>query len=330
MSAISITQKMPKMKHIKDYIVLMLVMMPFLLNAQQEPMYGQYIFNNSVINPAQAGAYNSNRFGVLARNQWLGIDGAPRTETAHINLKLPRQLGLAIGIYQDRLGPETGLQFQTDLAYHTRITDNFFLSGGIRLIASHLRVNLSDVPNVDPANPYFQENISSGLMFNSGAGLLAYTNKSYFGIAMPKVFRDQISIKKQGVVDFRKKENLHLFAYAGTNADLSEEILFMPSALFKYVDGAPAQLDLNAVFGYLDILDFGPLLRTNMTGQNDWLDAVGFLIGIRFLENWYLGYMYEYPLTDLRNATRQTHEISLRFTWDAKSKTRIRSPRYFL
>jgi type IX secretion system PorP/SprF family membrane protein len=318
------------MKPIKDSIILILVMIPFLLHAQQEPMYGQYIFNNSVINPAQAGAYSANRFGVLARNQWLGIDGAPRTETAHVNLRLPRQLGLAIGIYQDRLGPETGLQFQTDLAYHARITDNLYLSGGIRLIASHLRVNLSDVPNVDPANPYFRENLSSGLMFNTGAGLLAYTSKSFFGIAMPKVFRDQISIRQPGVVDFRKKENLHLFAYAGTNANLSDEILFMPSILYKYVDGAPTQLDLNAVFGYLDILDFGPLLRTNMASQNDWLDAVGFLIGIRFLENWYLGYMYEYPLTSLQNATKQTHEISLRFTWDAKSKPQIRSPRYFL
>lgn len=318
------------MKHIKDYIVVILFMMPFLLHAQQEPMYGQYIFNNSVINPAQAGAYNANRFGVLARNQWVGVDGAPRTETAHVNLKLPRQLGLAIGIYQDRLGPETGLQFQTDLAYHTRITNKFFLAGGLRLIASHLRVSLADVPNVDPANPYFQENLSSGLMLNAGAGLLAYTNKSYFGIAIPKIFRDQINIKEPGGVDFSKRENMHLFAYAGTNAGLSDEILFMPSMLFKYVDGAPVQLDVNAVFGYHDILDFGPLLRTNLSNKNDWFDAVGFLVGLRFMENWYLGYMYEYPLTNLSSVTRQTHEISLRFTWGAKREVKIRSPRYFL
>ncbi len=318
------------MKNLRKYVALILLMLPLCLHAQQDPMYGQYIFNNTVINPAQAGAYNANRFGLLARNQWLGIDGAPRTETAHINLRLPRQLGLAVGIYQDRLGPEVGLQFQTDLAYHARISDNLFLSGGVRLIAAHLRVNLADVPNVNPANPYFQENISSGLMLNTGAGLLAYTNKSYFGLSIPKFFRNQINIIKPGVVDFNKKENLHMFAYAGTNIGLSDEMLFMPSTLFKYIDGAPVQLDLNAVFGYHDILDFGPLLRTSLSNQNNWLDALGFLIGIRFLENWYLGYMYEYPLTNLRTATRQTHEISLRFTWDAKRDAKIRSPRYFL
>ncbi len=321
--------KEPAMK-IKTTIFLIMMALPSFIFAQQDPMYGQYIFNNTVINPAQAGSYAANRFGLLARNQWVGIDGAPRTESAYVNLNLPRQLGLAISLYQDRLGPEVNVQFQTDLAYHARITDRFFLAGGIRLMAAHLRVNLADVPNVDPANPFFQENLSSGLLFNTGAGLLAYTNRSYIGISIPKVFRNQIGINQPDHVDFRKKENIHLFTYAGTNLDLSDEIMFMPSTLFKYVDGAPIQLDLNTVFGYRDILDFGPVLRTNLFEGNDWLDAVGFLVGLRFLENWYLGYMYEYPLTNMKTATRQTHEISLRFTWGPRVEYRVRSPRYFL
>lgn len=318
------------MKYLKLYFLLVLIILPAWLHAQQEPMYGQYLFNNTVINPAQAGAYAANRFGVLARSQWIGIDGRPRTESAYVNLRLPRQLGLAVSLYQDRLGPEVNLQLQTDLAYHTPISSNFSLAGGIRLMASHMRVNLANVPNVDPANPFFQENLSSGLLFNAGAGLLAYTPKSYFGISMPRVFRNQVGINQPGLVDFRKKENLHLFTYAGTNIDMTDEIMFMPSTLFKYVDGAPVQLDLNTIFGYRDILDFGPMLRTNLFEGNDWLDAIGFLIGLRFLENWYLGYMYEYPLTNLKTATRQTHEISLRFTWDPRRETNIRSPRYFL
>ena len=319
------------MKDKKHYLLIFAILLiPCLLHAQQDPMYGQYIFNNTVINPAQAGSYAHNRFGILARNQWIGIDGAPRTESVYVNLLLPKQLGLAVSLYQDRLGPEVNLQFQSDLAYHTPITGNLFLAGGIRLIASHLRVNLADVPNVDPANPFFQENLSSGLLLNAGAGLLAYTPSSYFGISLPKVFRNQIGINQPGLVDFRKKENVHLFVYGGSNILLSDEIMFMPSSLFKYIDGAPVQLDLNTVFGYKDILDFGPMLRTNLSEGNNWMDGVGFLIGLRFLENWYLGYMYEYPLTTLKSTTRQTHEISLRFTWSSKYNAKIRSPRYFL
>jgi len=318
------------MKHMKTYILVVLLAFPAALYSQQEPMYGQYIFNNTVINPAQAGGYAANRFGVLARQQWIGIDEAPRNESVYLNLRLPRQLGLAASLYQDRLGPEVGIQFQTDLAYHARITERFFLSAGIRGMASHLRVNLADVPNVDPNNPYFKQNLSSGLLFNAGAGLLAYTSKSYFGISLPKIFRNQIGINQPGQVEFRKKENLHLFTYAGSNLNMSESFMFMPSILFKYIDGAPMQLDLNPIFGFKDLLDFGPMLRTNLHKDNEWLDGVGFLIGLRFLENWYLGYMYEYPLTNLSSVTKQTHEISLRFTWGSKIDSYIRSPRYFL
>lgn len=318
------------MKSIHAFILATFLILPFALHAQQEPMYGQYIFNNSVINPAQAGAYASNRIGVLARQQWIGIDNAPRNESIYLNLGLPRQLGLGISLYQDRLGPEVNIQFQTDLAYHARISDNFVLAAGIRGMASHLRVNLADVPNVDPNNPYFKENLSSGLLFNAGAGLLAYSPKTYFGIALPKIFRDQIGINQPGLVEFRKKEQIHLFTYAGTNINFSEGFMFMPSTLLKFIDGAPMQLDLNTIFGIKDILDFGPMIRTNLAKENDWVDGVGFLIGLRFLKNWYLGYMYEYPLTHLNTVTFQTHEISLRYTWGSRIDTKIRSPRYFL
>ncbi len=321
------------MKPFKIIIWILPVLLPFMLYAQQEPMYGQYLFNNTVINPAQAGSNSMNQWGVLARNQWLNIDGAPKTESIYANFRLPRQLGVAVGIYQDRLGPEKNLQIQADLAYHARIFDNWYLAGGIRVIGSHLSISLSDVPNMDPGNPFFHEDLSSGLLLNAGAGLLAYNHRSFFGISIPKAFRNQISISEPGGVDFRKKEVLHLFAYGGSNIKLSDEILFIPSVLFKYSDDAPIQMDFNAIFGFRDVLDFGPLLRSNTIEINNWFDAVGFLIGIHFLERWYFGYMYEYPLTDLRHAAsplRQTHEISLRFIWDTKHHRRIGSPRYFL
>jgi type IX secretion system PorP/SprF family membrane protein len=193
------------MKRLSAHIALLFIMVPVLLYGQQEPMYGQYIFNNTIINPAQAGGYAMNRIGLLARNQWVGVDGAPRTETVYANLRLPGQLGLGIGLYQDRLGPEVNLQLQTDLAYHAKISDKFFLSGGIRLVAAHIRLNLMDVPNVDPGNPFFQENLSSGLMLNAGAGLLLHSGKSYFGLSVPKVFRNQIGISKPGDIDFQKE-----------------------------------------------------------------------------------------------------------------------------
>lgn len=309
---------------------------PATLYGQHEPMYSQYIFNNSVINPAQAGANRDNQAGMLIRSQWLGMDGGPRTQTAFANFKLPRQLGMAVGIYQDRLGPEVSLRIQGDLAYHAVLTDQWRLAGGLRLLFSNIRVALTDLPNVDQGDPSLNEDIKTGLLLNVGAGLLAYTPSTFVGLAMPRVFHGDAKILTSQIgnippdIDLLKKLSQHLFVYAGTSIDLSYEIMFMPSALVKFSRGNPSQVDINPIFGYRDLLDFGPLIRTNFISKNNYMDALGFLVGLRFLSNWYFGYTYEYPLTNLSVVTRQTHEISLRFMFHSKHQMRIGSPRYFL
>lgn len=304
------------------------VLITNLLHAQQEPMYGQYIFNNSVISPAHAGAGEFNQWGVLARFQFLGIPEAPRTNTAYANLKLPNQLGLAIGIYQDRLGIEENLQFQSDLAYHARLSERWRLSGGIRLLLANNRLDFLRLEHLQPNDPYFANNVSSGVMMNVGAGLLLSSQRSFIGAALPRVFKNEFQVYNPGNYSFTKQHVRHLFLYGGTNVDFMEQFTFIPSALFKYAIDAPVQLDLNLVFSYREVFDFGPLARSNL--DKGILDALGFMVGLRLGENWYFGYMYEYPTNDLNLVTRQTHELSIRFLWGERKDEQIRSPRYFL
>lgn len=293
---------------------------------QQEPMYGQYVFNNSVLNPAQAGAENFSQWGVLSRFQFIGIDGAPMTNSAYANLQLPRQLGLAVGLYHDQLGIEEHLQLQADLAYHARLSDTWRLSGGIRVMASNHEFNFRELDLHDPGDPFFEENVTSGILLNAGAGLLLSSQRSFFGISMPRVFVNDFQVYDPGDFLFFHRRNRHMFAYAGTNIPMSDSFTFMPSTLFKYADDAPVQFDLNAIFNYRNTLSFGPLVRSNLA--DGWLDAVGFLVGLSLGEHWYFGYIYEYPTHDLNKATKQTHEISLRYRW-GMIKDRFRSPRYF-
>lgn len=312
------------MKKILGILVLLALFLSEKVQAQQVPMYGQYIFNNSVINPAQAGVRDKNEWGVLGRYQWVGVEGAPTTHTAFFNFRLPSNLGLAVGIYQDNIGPVRDFTLQTDVAYHAQISEQWYLSGGLRLLTSSIKVNLLDLENVDHNDPYFNQNLSSGLHFNVGAGLVAFSEKTFFGVSLPKA-------QKKGFGDKNREVNTvsrHLFAYAGHTFDLSQNFVVTPSALFKTSEKAPSQIDLNAIFGYNEIFDFGPMVRSNFT--ESWMDAVGFLVGIHITENWYFGYMFEYPTNDMNLVTRQTHEVSLRYLWGAKQQIHIRSPRYFL
>jgi type IX secretion system PorP/SprF family membrane protein len=210
------------------------------------------------------------------------------------------------------------------VAYHAQISEKWYLSGGLRLLSSSIKVNLLDLENVDHNDPYFNQNLSSGLHFNVGAGLVAFSEKTFFGVSLPKA-------QRKGFGDQNREVNTvsrHLFVYGGNTFDLSENFVVTPSALFKTSEKAPSQIDINAIFGYNEIFDFGPMVRSNFT--ESWMDAVGFLVGIHLTENWYFGYMFEYPTNDMNLVTRQTHEVSLRYLWGSREQIHIRSPRYFL
>ena len=69
----------------KKLIITLLISLSIGSYAQQDAIYSQYMFNPFAINPAYAGSRNSISAVLLHRSQWVGIDGAPRTQTLAIH-----------------------------------------------------------------------------------------------------------------------------------------------------------------------------------------------------------------------------------------------------
>src|SRR5689334_25103516 len=55
--------------------------------AQQRPHYTQYVLNNYILNPALSGIENYTDIKISARDQWVGLNGAPRT--AYLTVHTP-------------------------------------------------------------------------------------------------------------------------------------------------------------------------------------------------------------------------------------------------
>ena len=55
------------------------------LNAQQDPQYTHYMYNTLSVNPAYAGQRETLSVVGLHRSQWVGIDGAPQTQSLGIH-----------------------------------------------------------------------------------------------------------------------------------------------------------------------------------------------------------------------------------------------------
>ena len=58
----------------KKYILpCMMILMPFLVKAQQDPMISQYMFTGLVLNPAYAGSHEFTNATALYRYQWANV-----------------------------------------------------------------------------------------------------------------------------------------------------------------------------------------------------------------------------------------------------------------
>ena len=153
----------------------------------QDPNYRQNQFNALMLNPAQAGANSYNDISTLANAQWGGFKGAPKTMTLSGNFNLLKNFGLGGTLLQDELGPVRSTQFAVNGAYHLKLNTAWTLSIGLRAIAGNTSVNLTELDITQPFDPDMLTNLSTGLTFNAGWGVLLYHKNFYLGVSQPRV-----------------------------------------------------------------------------------------------------------------------------------------------
>lgn len=305
----------------KRYILLTFlnwIVFTIVVEGQYDPFFGQYVFNSTIINPAQAGVFEENQAAFLHRNQWVRFEGAPITTTVFANFKLARFLGGAVGIYQDKIGPITETKIQIDISYSLRIEHSWALSAGIRVKGTNTSTNFDDLRNIEYGDPNLNGNLISGFAGNLGFGALLYSKEAFIGVAIPQAMTRTMDIGLPIYSVLPKS----MFAYGGITFPLADGWEFMSSCMLRKGIGNPAQLDLHAIFKYQDKYDFGPMIRLS--------NSIGLLTGYRISEKWYLGYQFEFPINAIQQGSLHTHELALRFYWKSKFRPFIRSPRYFM
>ncbi|MFN7015367.1 MAG: PorP/SprF family type IX secretion system membrane protein, partial [Bacteroidia bacterium] len=111
----------------KLYIVLV-AMFGIKAYAQQLPYYSQYMFNPYLINPAAAGASEFDPIAIGVKNQWIGLENAPRTQMISGNTLINSRTAAGGLIYSDKTGPMSRLGAQASYTYHLPVTQ-----GGAKL-----------------------------------------------------------------------------------------------------------------------------------------------------------------------------------------------------
>lgn len=126
----NIEQRVDQLKWSKSLVALVsLLIFGNTAFGQIESMYSMYRFNPQIVTPAHAGSTETSQISLMSRQQWLGIEGAPKTYVLSGNFKLKQQSGLGLNVMMDQAGPLKITTISGDYAYHTKLTGDWTFSG---------------------------------------------------------------------------------------------------------------------------------------------------------------------------------------------------------
>ncbi|QLE00620.1 type IX secretion system membrane protein PorP/SprF [Galbibacter sp. BG1] len=296
---------------------------------QQDPQYTQYMYNTMSINPAYAGSRGMLSATALYRNQWLGLDGAPETQTLNVHSPIRRSnLGVGLSIINDQLGDGVSQEtfFDADISYTIQTSYQGRLSFGLKLGGSLLNVDFTKLNQYDDVELTGQNNIDNKFSPNIGAGIYYHADKYYVGLSVPNMlttqYFDESNNSNNGSTSYIAQSNVHYYLMGGYVFDLDYRWKFKPAMLTKFVSGAPLQVDLSANFLYDETVTFGVGYR--------WGAAVTGMLGFQLTEGLAVGLAYDREVTALGGTqfNSGTVEVFLRYEFSRNYK-RVTSPRFF-
>ena len=285
--------------------------------AQQDAQYTQYMYNTINVNPAYAGSRGALSFFALHRTQWVGLDGAPITNSISVNTPFNNtNLGAGFSIVNDEIGPSTSNSISADISYTVPVSESFRLSFGVKATANLFNIDITKLNPSDQTDPQFQ-NFDKDFSPNIGAGIYLHSDKAYVGFSIPNIMETN-AYNDNDVAIYKEKINYYLIG--GYVFDFSSSLKFKPAFMTKMVEGSPLQVDVSANFMFIDKLTVGVAYR--------WSAAMTAMVGFQISDAFYMGYSYDFETTALENYNSGSHELFLRYEIFQKN-SKMTTPRFF-
>lgn len=283
--------------------------------AQQQPLYSQYMFNGVVINPAHIATENEySNITLMHRQQWVGIPGAPKTNTLSFSTPInATKTSLGLLAVQDKAGVNTQTEIAILVSQSINLAENAYLAIGASAGANFLKQDdlLLNASN----DPLFDKNISS-TRGDVGFGITFFTDRFFVGLSAPS-FR-KLSLINSSNYDI--KGDSHYYISSGYLFDLTPIIKFKPTVLLKKIGESQITGEITANILLNNVIWIGAGWRQSES-----------LIGMtqfQFTNSIKLCYSYDYVTKrELQTVQQGSHEVALSFRFG--SKGRIVSPSYF-
>ncbi|MFC2125181.1 PorP/SprF family type IX secretion system membrane protein [Bacteroidota bacterium] len=269
---------------------------------QNGPVFGQFFTNPYLINPSYVGIEGRPAMFLSYRQQWMGVDGAPKSGNFNFHTPLTNGLSLGLNFFDDSRSLLHNDVGTLTLGYAIGITKKEYIRFGMSAGAGFRRFDIAsaDTPD-DPALGNINEN-STFLAGNVGISF----HSGYFsvGFSLPQIFDSDITpttsfpteIKTVSPLD-RYIINASYRFYFGL-----DEMAFEPHLVYYAYKDLPSQWEAAGIFHIKYNLWAGASYRQDY--------GLSGLVGIKMGGSFSLGYSYTVP-SEQNSIGIATHEIQL-------------------
>jgi type IX secretion system PorP/SprF family membrane protein len=311
----------------RTFYTLLIVMSGVSVQAQQDPQFTQYMFNNLYITPAYAGVEGVSQFTAFHRSQWLGYEssfgdgGAPTTQMLSFTAPIYKlKSGFGAYVTNDRLGPQNNSELQAMYAYHLGVKDNK-LSFGIKAGIYAVSVNGTYYRYIQEGDRLILTGKESQIRPDLGFGVFYRSEKYYAGFGVNHLIKSEFDF---GVDEARNALENHMNVTAGYYYEVNFDLKLNPTILVK-TDFKEYSFDVALIATIKDKMWAGLSFRQS--------EAANVLLGYSFLKDksLKLGYAIDVVVKDQQAKENFSHEMMLSYQLPVApgtGKKVVRTPRY--
>ncbi|WP_341843422.1 type IX secretion system membrane protein PorP/SprF [Chitinophaga caseinilytica] len=267
--------------------------------AQQQPLYAQYQYNGMVINPGYPSMDEFGSATVVMRNQWVGMEGAPKTATFSFYSPI-RSTGTSVGFMalKDEITVYSQTGYHLNISQKVKLDDKLYLAMGLKGGMEQYRENNDHLGS--PDDPVFANN-QSYWKTDVGFGFVLFSDKWFIGFSAPSFHNFDLggSVNK---VEFKR----HMYLHGAYITKINDFLKFKPGVVLRQVSGTGVQADINAMFILKDVLWAGATWRTEKSACAT--------VQVQVSKNFQFGYSYDFASnTHLKSMQGGSHELMLNY-----------------
>lgn len=311
-------------------LVIALLTVPHIGQAQIAPLSDQYLINPFQSNPAIAGTERYMPLTLSSRQQWIGLNKAPSTQSISIHRRIRAKgirftpngfinkgknsfgrIGIGGSVFNYTYGAVSHTGVNLVYAYHIFVGQGRLAFG---LAPSFFQYSLNKtgfiLPDGSSTDPLVANSPSESLSFiDVNAGMHYYSKNNYAGLSIIQLLNSTVqfgdlSFDSQDPMSQNPDLSRTMYVYYGQFLNINRDLLLEPSVWVKFNDQTGVRFDGNLVFHLQDAFQAGLAYRFK--------ESFGIIAGLK-LDNLRIRYLFEAPLTSQVPTRYTSHQILVTF-----------------